>query len=414
MCALAGDTLRAMTEPPVASSDSPSPPAPPKSPLLRRIQNAVLWVARYRLLMAVLSFGAGAYSFINLQRSEIVARLLAVFLSVGWLLMMVEVPLNRWFARFRWSHLSQPVMRYAMQTLHQYTLFFCLPILFYTTSWNSGQALFTGTVVVAALCAMWDPIYYGVIAVRPWLYFALHAFAVYIAALTVPPILWQLTTTQSLAVASVAIGVFALPSLIHRFQRRHWLHWGLLLAMAVSLGGLSWLLRYWVPPATLWVSDAVVTRTLDADQRDPGAPVKTVTTGQLNADGLYAYTAIHAPRGLRERVFHVWRHDGVVMDRIPLKIAGGRKQGYRAWSYKQSFPADATGRWSVQVVTDADQLIGELRFRVLPGAMAAPLSGRSAAVRAVSIPSPASAAVLPQTPASVSTVSAPAAIGSAP
>ena len=407
-----------MTEPPAVSSETQSSPSSstshPASPLLRRIQNAVLWVARYRLLLAVLSFGAGAFSFANMQRSETLAQWLAVLLGIGWLLMMVEVPLNRWFARFRWSHLSQPVMRYAMQTLHQYTLFFCLPILFYTTSWNSGQALFTGTVVVAALCAMWDPIYYGIIAVRPWLYFALHAFAVYVAALTVPPILWQLTTTQSLVVASVAICVFALPSLIHRFQRRHWLHWGLLLLLALSLGGLSWLLRYWVPPATLWVSDAVVTRTLDADQRDPGAPLTTVTTNRLDAGGLYAYTAIHAPRGLHERVFHVWRHDGVVMDRIPLKIAGGRKQGYRAWSYKQSFPTNSVGRWSVQVVTDADQLIGELRFRVVPSTTVAPRSPPSATVDAVPVPPPASAAAPAALPATISSVATPAAAHSPP
>ncbi len=408
-------------EPPPEPQISPTPTA---SPLVRRIQGAVLWIGRYRLLLAMFSFGAGAFTFINMQRSQALAQWLAVLLGAGWLLMLIEVPLNRWFARFHWSHLSQPIMRYAVQNLHQYTLFFCLPILFYTTTWHSGQALFTGSVVAAALCAMWDPIYYGVIAPRPWLYFALHAFTVYIAALTVPPILWQLTTTQSLALASVAIGVFALPSLINRFERRHWLRWALLLVMAVGLGGMSWLLRFWVPPATLWVSQPVITRTLDADQRDPGAPLKTISTTQLHAGGLYAYAAIHAPRGLREQVFHVWRHNGVEMDRIPLKITGGRKQGYRAWSYKQSFPKDATGEWRVEVVTNADQLIGELRFLVVPAVADQPATDRVAhaqstasppvaqssivkpeAATTVSSPSPASALSTPQAPTSLSTPS---------
>lgn len=400
-------TLEPPPEPQISST-------PTASPLVRRIQGAVLWIGRYRLLLAMFSFGAGAFTFINMQRSQALAQWLAVLLGAGWLLMLVEVPLNRWFARFHWSHLSQPIMRYAVQNLHQYTLFFCLPILFYTTTWHSGQALFTGSVVAAALCAMWDPIYYGVIAPRPWLYFALHAFTVYIAALTVPPILWQLTTTQSLALASVAIGVFALPSLINRFERRHWLHWALLLVMAVGLGGMSWLLRFWVPPATLWVSQPVITRTLDADQRDPGAPLKTISTTQLHAGGLYAYTAIHAPRGLREQVFHVWRHNGAEMDRIPLKITGGRKQGYRAWSYKQSFPQDAAGQWRVQVVTGADQLIGELRFSVVQSdavQSTAPATQKSAGSRAtVSVLVPAAAGstapttsvAMPQTAGSVS------------
>lgn len=335
------------------------------------LQQTILWIGRHHLLLGLLSFAAGAYSFANMQRSQLAAQWLAILLGAGWLLMLLETPLTRWVSRYRWSWISQPVMRYAMQSLHEYSLFFCLPFLFYTTTWHSGQAIFTGFAVIAALCVMWDPIYYGVIATRSWLHFALHAFTAYIAALTVPPLLWQLTTTQSLALASVSIGVFSLPSLAQHFDRRRWLHRGLLLLLAAILGGASWLLRFWVPPATLWVSQPVISRTLNADQRQPGQPLTSITLQQLRASGLYAYTPIHAPRGLHERIVHRWLHDGKRVDEIPLTITGGRKQGYRAWSYKRSFPADALGHWRVQVVTHAGQLIGELRFRVVQGAPAA-------------------------------------------
>lgn len=36
--------------------------------------------------------------------------------------------------------------------------------------------------------------------------------------------------------------------------------------------------------------------------------------------GLYAYTAIHAPRGLNERIYHVWYCDNNEVDRIALDI----------------------------------------------------------------------------------------------
>jgi len=388
-------TLGAMPPP----APRPAQPAGLAAPLAR-LRAAILWLGRHRLLLALASFGAGIYSFVSMQRSQSLAQWLALLLGVGWLLMLLEVPLNRALTRFRWSHLSQPVLRYALQTLQQDTFFFCLPFLVYTTTWSSAQALFTAGVGVAALATMWDPVYYGVVVARPWLYFALHAFAAYVAALTVPPMVWQLTTTQSLELASLSIMVFALPSLVLRIERRHWAHWGLLLGLAMALGGLSWLLRFWVPPATLWVSRPAISATLDTDQRTPGKALHAVPASTLAA-GLYAYTPIHAPRGLREHVFHVWRHDGVEVDRIPLTITGGRQQGYRAWSYKQAFPANPAGRWTVQVVTGADQLIGELRFRVTAAASPAAASSTAAAALAgVTVPAAGMSSAAPAPPSS--------------
>ncbi len=80
--------------------------------------------------------------------------------------------------------------------------------------------------------------------------------------------------------------------------------------------------------------------------------------------GLYAYTAINAPRGLDERIYHVWQFNGKEVDRIPLDIHGGRKEGYRAWTHKQNFPGNPAGKWQVRVLTEDGQLIGVLRFKV--------------------------------------------------
>ncbi len=53
------------------------------------------------------------------------------------------------------------------------------------------------------------------------------------------------------------------------------------------------------------------------------------------------------------------------MDTIALDIQGGRQEGYRAWTHKQHFPENAVGDWQVQVVTEAKQMIGMLRFEVV-------------------------------------------------
>ncbi|MNT98741.1 hypothetical protein D3C72_2413920 [compost metagenome] len=62
----------------------------------------------------------------------------------------------------------------------------------------------------------------------------------------------------------------------------------------------------------------------------------------------------------------MWRFNGREVDRIALNIHGGREAGYRAWTHKQNFPGNPAGRWQVQVLTEAGQMIGTLRFRVTP------------------------------------------------
>lgn len=117
-------------------------------------------------------------------------------------------------------------------------------------------------------------------------------------------------------------------------------------------------------PATLWLTEVAIATSMDSRSMEAGESLRAVTPAQMRDRGIYAYTAINAPLGLEEHIYHVWLHDGQEMDRIALDIRGGRKEGYRAWTHKQNFPADPRGRWQVKVMTDTGQMIGTLRFRV--------------------------------------------------
>ena len=81
-----------------------------------------------------------------------------------------------------------------------------------------------------------------------------------------------------------------------------------------------------------------------------GLDQRQEVVGRRIADGRVQAAA---PLGLRERVRHVWLHEGREVDRIALHINGGREAGYRAWTRKQRFPTDAAGRWQVKVLTDS-------------------------------------------------------------
>ena len=330
----------------------------------QRLERVLAWMETHRLLMALLSFGVGAASFVFVARAVRLAQWLALLLVVAWLVLLIEGTLGRKLAHRRWWKLSPFVLRYATQSLHQETYFFCLPFLLATTIWSSGQALFTGLGIVAALCSMWDPIYYGWIGARPWAMLAYHAASMYLAALVVPPLLWQLDTTRSLALASLIIGTLAVPSLLHLLKPRRAVQWTLLLAIAAGLAGASWLGRRWVPPATLRTQRALITLSVDPDAREPDTAVQTVTPDQLRQSGVCAFMSISAPRGLEEPIFHRWLFNGALQTTVPLAIAGGREQGYRVWSCKHGFPPDPRGRWRVEAVTDSGQLIGDVRFKV--------------------------------------------------
>lgn len=101
----------------------------------------------------------------------------------------------------------------------------------------------------------------------------------------------------------------------------------------------------------------------DTQQRVPQGATP-LTPEALRTHGLYVYTAIRAPRGLSETIYHAWHHNGTPMDRVALTINGGREQGYRAWSHKRNFPENPAGDWRVDIMTEGGQRLGLIRFTV--------------------------------------------------
>ena len=319
---------------------------------------------RYRRLVPLASFAMGAGSFFLVERQAQLAQWVTALMLLGWLALLFEGLLCRLLARFFGERIPQAAVRFAAQCLHQETLFFVLPFFLATTTWLSGQAVFTGLLIAAAAASTLDPLYLNAIAGRRWLFLGFHGFTLFAALLTAGPIMLSLTTGESVAIASAAMAVCALPSFNDALQAGRWWRWFLLAALSLALGALTWFGRYWIPPATLRATDFAITLQMDTAEREPGRSRDSFATDDLQGDGLYAFSAIKAPRGLHQQIFHVWSHDGEVVDRIPLEIVGGREAGYRAWSHKTVFGDDASGRWRVNVVTDDGQLIGARRFIV--------------------------------------------------
>ena len=145
------------------------------------VQRILELMKRYPGLIALFGFCSGVGSFILVDRQQGMARWIAVILLVSWVWLMLENTLTQWFARVFKREIPPPLLRYATQMIHQESLFFVLPFFFVTTTWNSGQLVFTGLLGAAALVTITDPLYYRWLAPRRWLFLALHTLALFAA-----------------------------------------------------------------------------------------------------------------------------------------------------------------------------------------------------------------------------------------
>ncbi|MEX6667349.1 DUF5924 family protein [Pseudomonas sp. W2-17] len=328
------------------------------------VQRVLEFIKRYPGLIAFFGFCSGIGSFILVDRQAKLATWIAVILLLSWIWLMVENSAVALFAKMFKREIPQPLLRYGTQMIHQESLFFVLPFFFVTTTWYSGQLAFTGLLGAAGLISIIDPLYYKWLAPRRWAFMALHTLTLFAALLTALPIIVHLTTAQSYKLALGIAMLLSFPSLASGYPINNWKRGVGVVAMTLAIGGAGWMARFWVPPATLWLTEAAISTRFDNQNRTPGESIQEIGVNQLRSAGLYAYTSINAPRGLNERIYHVWRHNGEEIERIALDIKGGREEGYRAWTHKQNFPPDVLGKWQVRVLTEDGQMIGVLRFDV--------------------------------------------------
>jgi hypothetical protein len=224
--------------------------------------------------------------------------------------------------------------------------------------------VFLAVLVLLAILATFDPWYRALVHPRPWLGYVFFVVSIF-AALNVALPLVGLAPIVAL-MASAFVASLALTPVVRRAGGRTWrAALRVTIALGVVAAALAAVGRAWIPPAPLFMARAALVWDLPDLDAIEALPT-TLSVTDVKERGLVAYTAIYAPAGLRQSVSHVWRHRGRVIQVVSLApVLGGRREGYRTYSRKTSFPDDAEGRWSVDVVTASGQLIGRLRFQVV-------------------------------------------------
>ena len=329
------------------------------------MSGAVAWLTEWGVSFASLTGGLATIFFF--RRGLPHAAYLVGYLLLLWLVFALLVAIRQPLADSgrRAGRFVIHAADYTIQTLYHGLLLFVLPAYYASTTLTSLNVFFFLLLVAMALLVTFDPWYRVIVQPRPWLgytFFVVSIFAVLNVALPlvgVPPYIGLLISAFAAALSVTPV--------VRRASGRGW---RAALRVTVAIGAVAATLvavgRAWIPPAPLFMARAAIMwDVLDLDAIEALPPV--VKAEEVRQRGLVAYTAIYAPAGLRQRVSHVWRHKGRVIETVGLSpVLGGRREGYRTYSRKTSFPDDSEGRWSVDVVTASGQLIGRLRFRVVP------------------------------------------------
>jgi hypothetical protein len=87
---------------------------------------------------------------------------------------------------------------------------------------------------------------------------------------------------------------------------------------------------------------------------------------QRNGEKIFCFTSVFLPTGIQCTLYHHWyysdprRKEWVEASRIGFPVSGGRKDGFRGYTYKRNL---APGAWKVLVETESGRVLGTLHFR---------------------------------------------------
>lgn len=329
------------------------------------MRSLVAWLRRWGISIA--SLVGGVLTLFVFRRGLPHIGWIVGYVLLLWLLVAVLVQARDTLqASDKRAHqLVLTATEYTVQTLYHGVLLFLLPAYWAATTLSSPNVVLLVLLAALALLATIDPWYRAIVQWSPWFGYVFFVVSMFGALNLALPLVGVPPFAALLIAAWLA--VVGLTPAVRRARQWRWIT----AVVVTTIGGLAAaaVIGRWcvvVPPAPMFLARAELSWTVGTlDSLEPVAGAIRAT--DLHERGLVARTAIYAPAGLRQPVEHVWRRDGRIINVVQLTpVQGGRREGFRTFSRKAAFPSDSVGRWSVDVTTEAGQLIGRLRFRVVP------------------------------------------------
>jgi hypothetical protein len=234
--------------------------------------------------------------------------------------------------------------------LFRNVLFFLVPVWFGSATITSVNIAFPLLLAAMAFYSCFDGSYRAQVLERPamrtaWGFLILFAALVPAVAVvaSLPP---RPAVVISAAISFLITGAALLPR-ERWFRRRSQGH--IVLATLAGAFLLTWVAPA-LPPVPI-ICNGSEFGTGVRDRAIDGAAERFDAT----PPHLYAWFAVALPAVYRQGINFQWYWNGRAAGRpVPSSVVGGRKEGYRTWSYLTAPPA---GEWRVDVLTDAGQLI---------------------------------------------------------
>ncbi len=301
------------------------------------------------------------------------ARWLIASLGAVWLLLVLFFRFfgsgareQRFATAEKKSRIGFLVMNYVLKNLYQGMLFFMLPFYWKSATVDSPNISFVVLIGLCALLSTLDLVFDNVLMRSKVVASVFYAVTLLgCVNLVIPAIVPDTRTIYSLLIAA-AISALAF-ALIHIpvAALRNRLHAALLaVAVASSVTGVYFARRF-IPPVPMHLSAGAVGPAVLPDGR---LAMEVTTLHASVITELLAVTDIVVPGGKGDKLVHVWRRGGNAVHTTPeetsrvegeagaIRLRSGLKGG--------SLPAQLTGKWSVDVVTEDGRLVGRTNFTV--------------------------------------------------
>jgi hypothetical protein len=327
------------------------------SEFIDRHQDKLWWFhSSYSLLLGIGVMWLGTKHFAYLR----LAIVHIAFIWISSLFLPVLARIHR--LPEKWRRRLRLLINYFQRNFYQQLLFFILPIYYLSASWGASNMLFVLLLAISAVLATMDIIYDRYLSVNRRLLAVFFAFNLFACINVMLPVVWNLEhafalrLSAGLALASFASFCLALKGVRIRDRLLLILSAALLLAAVAEIG------LPLIPPAPLRLKDSGFSLSVDPQGKQLGARLAGLPSG--GTFKIYALTAIQAPLGLKDRVGHRWFLNNQLVYESPFfKISGGRKTGFRLWTFRtlENIPPGCILR--VDVLTEAGQLIGRTRIR---------------------------------------------------
>ena len=371
--------LASSTDTPAAPSDVttalPADITPQDIAALKRFAKVRAFFAKHGHLLwwlhsaYAMSFGAMVVMYASKGYDN--ARWMVVLLGLGWLVLVL-------FFRLFGTGAGQKdkikdtktkvrfyVMTLALKNLYQSMLFFLLPFYYKSATFDSPNRFFVYVLGLLALLSTVDVVFDQFLMRWKVPASIVYFFILFACLNLVLPALLPDTRTliTLLAAAAIAAVVFFTMHIPAKNLVRPVYVLGLMCFVAAAVSA-AYFGRRGIPPVPMYIASGAVGPSLLPDGR------LTMHVSQLHESliqEMHALTDVLIPGGHGNNLHHVWRRDGLAVQQGPVLPGGDPPDGtVRLRSTLRSFnlPSDITGPWSIDVLTEDDQLVGRVEFEV--------------------------------------------------